>query len=101
MFEIIPYIILILVLIVLELIQITWAESKIKKCILPILSFLLSMYIMIYLIGFVLSDYRGTDKIGLSEVGIGTWMMFPILNIPTIIFIVTNVIVKNRKKSDL
>ena len=29
--EIIPYIILILVLLVLELIQIVWAKSKIKK----------------------------------------------------------------------
>jgi len=35
--EIIPYIILILVLLVLELIQIVWAKSKIKKWILPIL----------------------------------------------------------------
>lgn len=31
MFEIIPYIILILVLLVLELIQIAWAKSKIKN----------------------------------------------------------------------
>ena len=35
--EIIPYIILILVLLVLELIQSVWAKSKIKKWILPIL----------------------------------------------------------------
>ena len=49
--EIIPYIILILVLLVLELIQSVWAKSKIKK-----------------------------------------W----ILNIPTIMFIITNVIVKRK-----
>ena len=54
--EIIPYIILILVLLVLELIQIVWAKSKIKKWILPILSFLLSVYIMIYLISFELAS---------------------------------------------
>ena len=54
--EIIPYIILILVLLVLELIQSVWAKSKIKKWILPILSFLLSVYIMIYLISFELAS---------------------------------------------
>ena len=86
--EIIPYIILILVLLVLELIQIVWAKSKIKKWILPILSFLLSVYIMIYLISFELANQIGTDRHGLIEVvDIGTWMMFVIFNIPTIIFI--------------
>lgn len=71
--EIIPYIILILVLLVLELIQIVWAKSKIKKWILPILSFLLSVYIMIYLISFELANQIGTDRYGLIEVvDIGT-----------------------------
>ena len=63
--EIIPYIILILVLLVLELIQSVWAKSKIKKWILPILSFLLSVYIMIYLISFELADQIGIDRKGL------------------------------------
>lgn len=95
--EIIPYIILILVLLVLELIQSVWAKSKIKKWILPILSFLLSVYIMIYLISFELADQIGTDRYGLIEVvDIGTWIMFMILNIPTIMFIITNVIVKKK-----
>ena len=43
--EIIPYIILIVVLLALELIQIVWAKSKIKKWILPIFAFLFSIYI--------------------------------------------------------
>ena len=95
--EIIPYIILILVLLVLELIQIVWSKSKIKKWILPILSFLLSVYIMIYLISFELANQIGTDRHGLIEVvDIGTWMMFVIFNIPTIIFIITNVIVRKK-----
>ena len=95
--EIIPYIILILVLLVLELIQNVWAKSKIKKWILPILSFLLSVYIMIYLISFELADQIGTDRYGLIEVvDIRTWVMFMILNIPTIMFIITNVIVKRK-----
>lgn len=100
--ESIQYIILILVLLALELIQIVWAKSKIKKWILPLLSFLLSVYIMIYLIGFALADQIGTDRKGLMEVvDIGTWMMFPILNIPTLMFIITNVIVKkNKYKTD-
>ena len=91
--EIISYIILILVLLVLELIQIVWAKSKIKKQILPILS----VYIMIYLISFELANQIGTDRHGLIEVvDIGTWMMFVIFNIPTIIFIITNVIVRKK-----
>ena len=95
--EIIPYIILILVLLVLELIQCIWAKSKIKKWILPILSFLLSVYIMIYLISFELANQIGIDRHGLIEVvDIGTWMMFVILNIPTIMCIITNVIVKKK-----
>lgn len=95
--EIIPYIILILVLLTLELIQIVCAKTKIKKWILPILSFLISVYIMIYLIGFELADQIGTDRNGLMEVvDIDTWIMFTILNIPTAMFIITNVIVKKK-----
>ena len=95
--ESIQYIILILVLLVLELIHIVWAKSKIKKWILPILSFLLSVYIMIYLIGFVFADQIGTNRKSLMEVlDIGTLMMFPMLNIPTLMFIITNVIVNKK-----
>lgn len=93
MLEIIPYIILIFLIVVLELIQVSCRKSKIKKWILPILSFLLSVYIMIYLISFQLADQIEIDRKGLSDVvSIDTWMMFMILNIPTIIFIITNII---------
>ena len=52
---------------------------------------------MIYLISFELADQIGTDRHGLIEVvDIGTWIMFMILNIPTIMFIITNVIVKKK-----
>ena len=88
---------LVLIMIALEILQISCAESKIKKWILPILSFLLSVYIMIYLISFELANQIGTDRHGLIEVvDIGTWMMFVIFNIPTIIFIITNVIVRKK-----
>ena len=52
---------------------------------------------MIYLISFELANQIGTDRHGLIEVvDIGTWMMFVILNIPTIMCIITNVIVKKK-----
>lgn len=94
MFEIIPYIILLLVLFVLELLQIACAKSKIKKWILPILSFLFSLYGMGFLIAFEISDTLGPIENIWGVVSFGTLMMFPILNIPTIMFIVTNAIVK-------
>ena len=68
MLEIMPYIIVILLLIAFEMIQISCAESKIKKWILPILSFLFSACIMIYLIGFELADQTEPKKFGLKEI---------------------------------
>ena len=101
--EIIPYIILILVLLAFEMIQISCAESKIKKWILPVLSFLLSLFIMLNLIVFELGDQIEPKKFGLKEIFNDTaWGNLPVLNIPTIIFIVTNVIMKklnNKKES--
>ena len=96
--EIIPYIILILVLLALELIQIVWAKYKIKKWILPIIAFLFSLCMMVFLISFEMSDTLGTVKNKWTVVSNGTLMMFPILNIPTIMFIVTNIIVKKFDK---
>ena len=61
--EIIPYIILILVLLALEILQIAWSKSKIKKWILPILSFVFSLYMMGYIISFELSCTLGLLKI--------------------------------------
>lgn len=100
MSEIIPYIILVFLIVILELIQVSCTRFKVKKWILPVLSFLLSVCIMIYLIGFELANQIGADRNGIMEVNIGTWLMFPVLNIPTIIFIVTNIIfnkINNRK----
>ena len=92
------YIILILVLLASELIQIVWAKSKIKKRILPSLTFLFSIYMTAFLVSFELSDTLGTVEVNWTSVDIGTLMMFPILNIPTIMFIITNVIVKKEGK---
>ena len=99
MSEIIPYIILISLIVVLELIQVSCTRYKVRKWIIPILSFLLSVYIMIYLIGFQLADQIGIDRKGLIEVvDIDTCVMFVILNIPTAMFILTNIICNKRKK---
>lgn len=98
--EIIQYIILILVLLVLELLQILWAKSKNKKWILPILTFLFSLCMMFFLISFEISDTLGTVGNVFEVVSFGTLMMFPILNIPTIIFIVTNIILKKKGESN-
>lgn len=92
MSETIPYIILTLLIVFLELIQIKCTKFKVRKWILPLLSFLLSLLIMIYLICFELSNQIGIDRNNLMKVNISTWMMFPALNIPTIIFLITNII---------
>ena len=78
----------------MELIQIYFAKSKIKKWILPILSFAFSLYVMAFFISFEISDTLGQVENVWSVVSFGTLMMFPILNIPTIMFLVTNVIAK-------
>ena len=101
MLEIMPYIILILVMLALELIQVSCAESKIKKWILPILSFLFSLFIMLNLIVFELGDQIEPKKIGLKEIFSATaWGNLPVLNIPTIIFIVMEKINKKREIND-
>ena len=99
MIEIMPYIILILVMLALVLIQISCAESKIKKWILPILSFLFSLFIMLNLIVFELGCQTEPKEIGLKEFFSATaWGNLPVLNIPTIIFIITNIIMEKRNK---
>ena len=103
MIEIMPYIILILVMLALVLIQIYCAESKIKKWILPILSFLFSLFIMLNLIVFELGCQTEPKEIGLKEFFSATaWGNLPVLNIQTIIFIIINIIIdkRNRKKQN-
>ena len=97
--EIIPYIILILVLLAFEMIQISCAESKIKKWILPILSFLFSLFILLNLIVFELGCQTEPKEFGLKEILNATaWGNLPTLNIPTTIFIATNIIMKKINK---
>ena len=100
--EILPYIILILILIFFELIQIACSQSKIGKWIIPILFFLFSIFVMINLLAFEIACYYGTADNIFDMVSIETLMFFPVLNIPTAIFIITNIIIKKltKKKSN-
>ena len=97
MSEIVPYIVLILVLLALELIQIVCAKSKIKKWILQILAFLFSLLVMGISIAIEINHTApGSEKSKWYDVSMGTLMMFSVLNIPTLMFIATNVIVKKK-----
>ena len=103
MLEIMPYIILILVIIALEWLQIYLSEHKIKKWILPTLSFLLSLFVIGICIAIEVNHTSpGTEKNKWYDVSVmDNLMMLPILNIPTLIFIVTNIImekINNKKK---
>lgn len=101
MLEIIPYIIVILLLIAFEMIQILCTESKIKKWILPTLSFLFSLFIMLNLIVFELGCQTEPKEIGLKEIFSATaWGNLPFLNIPTIIFIFTNIIMSKIRNKE-
>lgn len=103
--EKISYIVLGFVIICLELIQISLSKSKSKKYILPIVSFIFSIFVMVNLIGSELANYRGSANLGLNVININTWMMFPVLNIPTLMFILTSFITNNtltmQKDKDL
>ena len=102
MLEIMPYIILILFIIGFESLQIYLSEHKIKKWILPSLSFLFSLFIMLNLIVFELGDQIEPKKIGLKEIFTATaWGNLPVLNIPTIIFILTNIIMSKIRKKEV
>lgn len=99
MLEIMPYIILILVIIALEWLQIYLSEHKIKKWILPSLSFLFSLFILLNLVLFELGCQTEPKEFGLKEILNATaWGNLPVLNIPTIIFIATNIILKKINK---
>lgn len=55
---------------------------------------------MAFLISFEISDTLGPVENIWSAVSFGILMMFPVLNVPTIMFLVTNAIVKKFKLGD-
>ena len=86
----------ILYLAITECIQVFIANKKIIKWILPILNFIISLFVEINLIVFtMLNDGKNFFKTIDKEVV----LLFLILNIPTIIYIITNIVIKKRKEN--
>lgn len=94
-------IIIILIVTIFEKIQIMVAHKKIVKWIQPIIVFLFSVKFMRFCIIFEKYDYMNAGK-SISEIFdsgmvIQMIIVFFILNIPTIMFLITNKIVNKRK----
>lgn len=86
----------ILYLVITECIQAFIANKKIIKWILPILNFIISIFVEINLIIFtMLNDGKNFFETIDKEVV----LLFLILNIPTIVYIITNIVIKKRKEN--
>lgn len=84
-------IIIILIIILIELVQILISRYKIEKWILPILSFILSINVIL---GGIIFEKHGNSNYNTYFYNV---LIFIIFNIPTILLIVTNFIMKNKK----
>lgn len=87
-------IIIISIIAIFGIIQTFLAENKIGKWILPILSVLFSIYIVLFVITFQLTDYMNTGK-KLSEIFnlndiLEIIIIFFVFNIPTAVFLIIN-----------
>lgn len=95
-------IIIISIIAIFGIIQTFLAENKIGKWILPILSVLFSIYIVLFVITFQLTDYMNTGK-KLSEIFnfndiLEIIIIFLVFNIPTAVFLIINN--KARRRDD-
>lgn len=86
----------ILYLVITECIQVFIANKKIIKWILPILNFIISLFVEINLIIFTMLN-DGKNFFGTIDKEVV--LLFLILNIPTIIYIITNIVIKKQKKN--
>lgn len=89
---------IILIIVLLELIQILNSRFKIRKYILPTLFFLNSINIILGMLVFEKYD-ASNNKID-SITSICNILYFILLNIPTVIFIITNYIVDKKQCAD-
>ena len=89
---------IILIIVLLELIQILNSRFKIRRYILPSLFFLNSINIILGMLVFEKYD-ASNNKID-SITSICNILYFILLNIPTVIFIITNYIVDKKKCAD-
>jgi hypothetical protein len=87
---------IILIIVLIELIQILNSRFKIRKWILPILFFISSINIILGMLVYEQHD-SPNNKIETITL-ISHILIFVILNIPTLIFIVTNFIINKKQK---
>lgn len=91
--------VLIGIIILFEIIQILLSNRKIGKWIQPAIVFLMSIHLMISWIIFESANYMNAGKTFFEIFEFDIVKGFAILNIPTIMFILTNIIVKRINKS--
>ena len=93
--------IIILLMIAFEMLQIHLAKTKVGKWILPVIIFVFSIQVILGLIVFESADYSNTGKAFVEIFGFNEILefieIFCVMNIPTVIFLVTNKIVNNKK----
>lgn len=86
--------IFILFIIIVEFLQILLSKIKVIRWILPLLNFLIAIFIEINLIVFSMFN---ESKSLLQVIDYEVVLLFVIMNIPTILFILTNIIVSKYK----
>lgn len=87
-------ILIVMSIILFELIQMLLSRRKILRYILPIITYIFSLF-NIY--GLVIYDIHSSDTITLTQIISWIWIFF-IFNIPTILFCITNICMKKKEK---
>lgn len=90
------YIILLMILIALEKLQISISMKKWIRWILPICVFAISIFIILQLLIFEAGPGNLQITNLIEEIDLDMILLFLHLNIPTIIFIITNIIMNKK-----
>lgn len=90
-------ILIVMIIILFELIQMLLSKRKVLRYILPIITYLFSLYIILGLIIYDIEESMKYRTFGLSNIISWIWLFF-IFNIPTILFCVTNICMKKKEK---
>lgn len=88
---------LVLLVILIELLQILMSKYKIVKWIIPIISFIISINILLGIIVFELNETVILEPAMPNMIHI---FLFIITNIPTVIFSITNYVMNSKKNTD-
>lgn len=86
-----------MIIVLFELIQMLLSKRKIGKYILPVITYMFSLYILVGLIIYDINESSKYGTFGLSNVISWLWLLF-IFNIPTILFCITNICMKKKGK---